>query len=121
MTSRLQRHGLSMMEWALLGYIHDSEGGARTGRLAKLFDVEASLLTNMINNLETRGFVDRHDDPTDRRAKRIVLTAKSRRLVDTVENQLHDEMERWLQGIDRIKYGTYLEVLNALAVSETET
>ena len=61
MSSELKQYKYTMMEWALVGLVYDytADGGARVSQLAKLLDVGTSLVTNMLNVLESRGLIER--------------------------------------------------------------
>ena len=51
---------------------------------------DKACLTNLINNLEKKGWVERREDPTDRRNKQIHLTEAGERLALRVKPLLHD-------------------------------
>ncbi|TDE13117.1 MarR family transcriptional regulator [Jiangella asiatica] len=56
--------------------------------LAGRMSCEASNATFVVDRLEGQGLVERHPHPTDRRAKRIVLTAGGQRTRSTVLERL---------------------------------
>ncbi len=73
------------------------EDGLRLTELAARAGMAPQSMGELVDNLVARGYVERRDDPSDRRAKRIHLTAKgranaeaSRVAVDTVERRLAD-------------------------------
>jgi MarR family transcriptional regulator, transcriptional regulator for hemolysin len=57
---------------------------ARQTELADRMRVEPMTLTGYLDRLEARGLVERRPDPTDRRAKRLVVTGRARVLTDDV-------------------------------------
>ena len=50
---------------------------------------DKACLTNLINNLEKKGWVERRGNPTDRRNKQIYLTEEGERLALRVKPLLH--------------------------------
>ncbi len=63
------------------------ERGPRSlSELADDMGTDAPAATVLINALEQRGLVKRAQDPNDRRAKQVSLTAAGRRMLDVVEN-----------------------------------
>lgn len=88
--TELDQFNYTMMEWVLAGLVYDytSEGGARVGQIARLLDVEISLITNMLNALEQRGLIKRIVDKNDKRARRIVTTRKCDSDIRKIEKRL---------------------------------
>jgi DNA-binding MarR family transcriptional regulator len=51
-------------------------GGLRVSEIGNLLRVAAPTITQQLNDMETRGYVEKQSDPDDRRAVRITLTRK---------------------------------------------
>jgi len=58
-------------------------GGLRVSEIGNLLHVAAPTITQQLNDLETRGLVEKQSDPDDRRAVRITLTRKGDEAVCT--------------------------------------
>lgn len=56
----------------------------RPGELAAHLRVAPRSVTDVVDALEERGLLERHPDPTDRRATVLALTASGRRLVGEI-------------------------------------
>ncbi len=69
------------------------EEGARVTSLASRLGMTKQAMTELVDDLERSGFVDRIDDPADRRARLIVLSDKGR-LAFIKAFEIIDEMER---------------------------
>jgi DNA-binding MarR family transcriptional regulator len=117
MTEQLESYNVTMMQWTLLGHIHDysQQEGVRTNTLAGIFDVQTSLMTNMVNDLEKQNLVYRSIDPDDSRARRIRLTDEGIEFVDEVEQKIRAAMKEWLGDINRKHLQHYLYVTRILA------
>jgi DNA-binding MarR family transcriptional regulator len=82
--------------------------GSRLSELARGANMSPQAMGELVDELESLGYVVRRSDPRDRRAKLIVLTRKGKACVEagrvTIEN-LEDEITRRLgqQGHDRLR------------------
>jgi DNA-binding MarR family transcriptional regulator len=85
--------GLTRAQCRILARIARSEGINQAG-LADLLEVRPMTLVRQIDRMEEAGWIERRPDPTDRRARRLFLTAKARpilgRIMD-VANETRDE------------------------------
>jgi len=79
--------GITRSQWWVLAQLSraeshvGSEGMLQTD-LAKILDVGKVTIGGLIDRLESSGFVERRPDKVDRRAKRIVITAKGKDVLD---------------------------------------
>lgn len=56
--------------------------------LARTLGFDKTVLTYLLDGLEERALVSRTPDPADRRARRIVVTPRGRRLLTTVQRRM---------------------------------
>ena len=67
--------------------------------LAAALSLDNSAVVRVLQNLEANGFIERLEDPDDRRAKALAITAQGRQLVRRV-NTVSAALEReLLQGM----------------------
>jgi DNA-binding MarR family transcriptional regulator len=71
-----------------------SRGPQSPGELALALGVHASTVTRMCDRLVAKGLVHRATSAADRRAVELRLTARGRRLVDSVTASRRDEIAR---------------------------
>lgn len=71
--------GLSRAQWVLMAALYRAED-VNQGRLAELLGVAPISVGRMVDRMERDGWVRRAPEPGDRRAYRVQLTAKARRL-----------------------------------------
>ena len=75
------RWRLSPSQFNALNLLRDQPEGLSQTELSRLLIMHRSNLTGLVDGLETRGLVARGDWAGDRRAYRVALTAKGRKLL----------------------------------------
>jgi DNA-binding MarR family transcriptional regulator len=94
--------------------------GCRMGDVAKAFGVTLPAVTHIVDRLEKKRFVQREDDPVDRRAYLLELTPRGRTVVDELQAIRIRSLEGVLARIrpdDRRRIIAGLEVLVEAAVA----
>ena len=73
--ARVREMGLRVPEWRVIACLHDQDGLMVT-QLAHFALMEQSRISRIIDQMETRGLVERHNDEGDGRRVRIYLTGE---------------------------------------------
>jgi DNA-binding MarR family transcriptional regulator len=68
--------------------------------LAQHLGVDRTVMTYLLDDLEAAGLIERHPDPADRRARRIVATTRGRELLGDLDRRLRTAEQRVLAGLD---------------------
>ena len=68
--------------------------------LATHLGVDRTVMTYLLDDLEGAGLIERHADPADRRARRIIATARGRELLDDLDRRLRAAEQHLLAGLD---------------------
>ena len=90
------------------------EDGRTQANLAEALGVEPPTVTKMLQRMENAGLVDRRPDKVDRRAIRVHLTPKGRRLKNKVD-KLWTELEaRTVEGLSDRQQASLRSLLGAL-------
>jgi MarR family transcriptional regulator, transcriptional regulator for hemolysin len=84
----LADHGLSYATAIPLLLLSRQGTSVRQGVLADELGIEGPSLVRLIDLLEAEGFVERREDPTDRRAKTLHLTATGEVKVEEINHVL---------------------------------
>jgi DNA-binding MarR family transcriptional regulator len=80
-------HGLTELQIRVLRYLYRT-GPTPIGVLADYLANDPSTLTTFVDRLEQRHYVERRNDPDDRRVKRIALTESGERIVEDLRDYL---------------------------------
>lgn len=73
-------YGLSGAQYNLLNVVAEADAGLSQRALSDRLVVDRSNITGLIDRMEAAGWVERRDDPGDRRAYRVQLTPAGRAL-----------------------------------------
>ena len=98
----LRPMGVTRSQWWVLANLsrHNGKGMMQT-ELAKVMDVGKVTLGGLIDRLEASGLVKRQADPSDRRAKRVVMTPKGIKLLADIQEIATEVNARIMNGILR--------------------
>jgi DNA-binding MarR family transcriptional regulator len=72
--------GLSMPQYSILMRLRHTDGCA-VHDIGRMFDVSAAAASQLVEKLVQAGFAARTEDPADRRARKIAITARGRALI----------------------------------------
>jgi DNA-binding MarR family transcriptional regulator len=95
--------------------------GARVTTLASRTGMSKQAMGELIDEIEANGYIERQNDPEDRRARLVVFTAKGQRAYEEAFTVL-GEMERdYAETVGASRYADTRSVLDQLAGSLEET
>ena len=105
--------GMSRAKWAVLARLDRFEGLKQT-ELADMLDLQPISLTRLLDGLCDNGMIERRPDPSDRRAKRLFLTAAARPLLNRLSDLGEEVMGMALAGVDRVEAKALLAQLSII-------
>jgi len=73
--------GLSMPQFGVLMRLHH-KGGCGISDISEQLDATPAAASQMVDRMLKEGWVERAEDPNDRRAKQVTLSAKGRALIE---------------------------------------
>jgi len=97
-----RQFGMTRAQWAVLARLEYAEGLKQT-ELADMLDLQPITLTRLVDRLCASGLIERRADPSDRRAKRLYLTAQARPLMNRLADLGENMMATVLEGLDAAK------------------
>ena len=109
--------GLSMPQFSIMMQLHH-RGPCGMSEISERFDITAAAASQLTEKLVQGGYIERAEDPNDRRAKSIQLTPKGRGLVETGMTERYrwmDELVSKLSAEDKPKVAEALKVLTEAA------
>ncbi len=109
--------GLSMSQFNILMQLHH-KGACGISDISERFDITSAAASQLVDKLVQSGFVERTEDPSDRRAKTLKLTSNGVKLVSEGINERHrwmDELAKKLSAEEQGKIAEALDILTEAA------
>ena len=113
---RLAEHGLTHAQWLPLFKLRQS-GLGTVNDLAREQQADASLMTRVLDRLETKKLVRRERSSEDRRVVHIALTERGQQVADAVPAVLADVMNAHLAGFSKAEWETLIDLLNRMVAN----
>ncbi|MAM70294.1 MAG: MarR family transcriptional regulator [Gammaproteobacteria bacterium] len=108
-----QHLGLTRAQWSVLAHLRHYEG-VQQKELANFMDIKPITLTRHLDNLERREWVERRDDPDDRRAKRIFLSTKAKPMIISLTGIGKKIRTHALRGLSTDEQTQLMQMLNKI-------
>jgi DNA-binding MarR family transcriptional regulator len=83
--------------------------------LARRLGIDRTVMTYLLDDLEEGGLVQRRPDPSDRRARRIEVTAEGRALLVVLDRRLGDVERHVLDALREDEQATFRDLLRRIA------
>ena len=109
--------GLSMPQISILMQLHH-KGPCGMSEVSNRFDISAAAASQLVEKLVHAGYLERAEDPTDRRAKLLTLSAKGEELIQKgTEERYHwlDDLTSKLSIVEQTKVVEALDILTKAA------
>ena len=107
--------------WAI-GYLFDNMGKDIFQKdFEAKFSIRPSTASNILKNMEQKGFITRVNVESDARLKKIVLTEKAIEVHKKVIKDIEDREKRLKKGISNKEINTFFSVMEKLSANMEET
>jgi MarR family transcriptional regulator, lower aerobic nicotinate degradation pathway regulator len=113
-----QAHDVPVQQARLLGVLRDREPGM--AGLAALLELDKSSATGLVNRATRQGLVKRLIRPEDRRAVRVVLTDKGRRLAAEIGTEVERRLHALLDGLSETNRKRLSQLATQVVFAEAE-
>jgi MarR family transcriptional regulator for hemolysin len=110
---RAKGRGTTRAQWIVLFRLRQQEGLSQVD-LADVLELQPISLVRLLDRLVEHGLLERRNDPRDRRANRLFLTASGRQLVDDLDSLRDSIASNVLQDIPAQAIETSLETLRGI-------
>ena len=107
--------GLGLSDFGVLEILLH-KGPLPVNTLGSKIGLTSGSISVAIDRLDKKGFVERKDDPDDRRARIVHLTAAGRKLIECAFTEHAAAMERATSGLSKAEKGAALRLLKKLGI-----
>ncbi|WP_062387326.1 MarR family winged helix-turn-helix transcriptional regulator [Demequina iriomotensis] len=105
--------GLTLHQFRAVVILY-AEDGCTTTDLAEAVGVHPSVATGIVQRMVQRGIFDRHEDPTDRRIRRLTLTPEGRDLAMEIVGTARIQRRAQLAALDDAQLALIRDALDAM-------
>jgi len=113
--SNLSSYEITPVQFYALNALWENDG-MKFKDLAKSVNIDGSTLTGILDRMERGEFVERRDDPEDRRSLLVFLTEKSKRIGPVIIS-LAEKLDQGIkEQFSEEEFSTFLRVLERLSV-----
>lgn len=117
--------GISIPQLLTLKHLKEKPDYKTTMRsLREFLSLNASTVTGIVSRLETKGYVARLPDPSDKRSTPIVLTSKGDDLIKTTNTSLHEKISKNLEALNDQEYEAIVDsfqtIINFLNIEDLD-
>jgi DNA-binding MarR family transcriptional regulator len=110
---RAKSRGTTRAQWIVLFRLRQQEGLSQVD-LADVLELQPISLVRLLDRLVEHGLLERRNDPKDRRANRLFLTAQGKQLVDDLDSLRDAIASDVMQGLSAEQIRTSLDTLRAI-------
>ena len=112
----LKDYNLTIMEWALLGLVNDSQDkGVSVSDLARILDVKTALTSVMVSKQVKAGWLEKIPSEVDNRLRYVKLTSKGKRNVRVVELKLRKQLDSLMKDMSDEDVNCYCRITSLFA------
>ncbi len=105
--------GLSMPQFSILMQLHH-RGACGMSEISERFDISNAAASQLVDKLVQGGYIERAEDPHDRRAKLLELSKSGEKLVSEGIQERYRWMEDLAQHLSAEEQAKIAEALNLL-------
>lgn len=95
----LSKYNISVSQLRVLAYLSRKEGPVFQRELEEELGIRRSSITELLQNMEKSGYLQRENSPQDGRVKALFLTPKGQELDRKLKMYLHNLEEMMMAGI----------------------
>jgi DNA-binding MarR family transcriptional regulator len=115
MLERLHEHGFDDLDAAHMNvFQYPGPQGAKPSELATRLRVSKQALNYLLGELERLGYLERHPDPDDLRAKRVALTARGVSAIEVIRAAVAELETEWGRKLGRNRFAQLRSLLKEL-------
>ena len=112
--------GLSLTQIKAAQLLAEADEPLSLGAIGDYLGLSLPAMSRAVDGLVKRGLCTREEDPTDRRSKRIVITARGRRLYERLHEIRVAGIRDWAKSLDPAERDALLEALRPIAKDLTQ-
>ena len=95
---QLQACEVTWPQWMVLNVLHH-QMGQTPAKIAECIGIDRSAITRLVDRLESKGFVEREHDKSDRRSIKIHMTSLGEQMMARINDLAYQHQMHFLKGL----------------------
>ena len=117
MLERLHEHGFGDLDAPHLSiFLFPGPQGAKPSSLAARLNASKQSINHLLGQLERLGYLERRDDPDDKRSRRIHLTRRGQSAVRVIREAVMEVEREWERRLGSRRWGQLRDLLRELCM-----
>lgn len=116
---KLKEFDIGFPEQVILMYLSEY-GSVNQEDIAKYFMIDKGAIAKTSSKLEDKGFVERRENPDDKREKKMLLSDKGRQMITYMKKILEEWNQCYLKGLTDDDIQQYNRITGIMAKNVTE-
>jgi MarR family transcriptional regulator for hemolysin len=117
---RARARGMTRAQWIILARL-ERQPGLSQNEMAAICEVEPITVGRLIDRLEARGLVERRNDPSDRRIRRLHLLPAAKPIIDEIMDYKDQMKIEMLNGLDPALLDQFVDALLSIKNQLTDS
>jgi MarR family transcriptional regulator, transcriptional regulator for hemolysin len=117
---RARARGMTRAQWIILARL-ERQPGLSQNEMAAICEVEPITVGRLIDRLEARGLVERRNDPSDRRIRRLHLLPAAKPIIDEIMDYKDQVKTEMLNGLDPALLDQFVDALLSIKNQLTDS
>lgn len=117
---RARARGMTRAQWIILVRL-ERQPGLSQNEMAAICEVEPITVGRLIDRLEARGLVERRNDPSDRRIRRLHLLPAAKPIIDEIMDYKDQMKIEMLNGLDPALLDQFVDALLSIKNQLTDS
>jgi len=114
--AELAPYGVTPGQYGVLRCLWD-QNGMTAKQLADRLSLDGSTITGILDRMEQKGLIERHTDPRDRRALKVVLTDQGWNLKEPLTKAIEEANRKALQSFSQEEAELLKKLLDEMSES----
>jgi len=110
---RAQALQLTLPQCKVLGHLSRNEGVSQA-RLAELAEIDPMSMVRILDHMEAEGWVERRDDPNDRRARCLYIKEQARTILDEIWQRADATRTEFLADLNAEECSRLIDMLERI-------
>ncbi|MEO8863258.1 MAG: MarR family transcriptional regulator [Candidatus Saccharimonadales bacterium] len=112
MTPLYKDYDISAQQWMMLALISKSKKGITTSELAEIARITPGAVSQFVEQLDAKGFINREQDELDRRVTNITIPPKAQKRIDELIDAYKQQISELFDCLSDDELRSFVSILS---------